>query len=87
MPFVEMQDRRVNPERVQGRTPPTPSSSSWRIRTRASPPYSRAVSDRSDSVFWGTFESRSSSVVRPTSTRQTCACSTPVVVSTATKSG
>ena len=88
VPLVEMQDRRDEsparagpaPRRRPGAAPG--GSGPARRRRRAAPSATGPTR-----VFSGTFESRSSSVVRPTSTRQTRACSTPVVVSTATSSG
>ncbi len=38
MPFIEMIHARRDPQRRKRRTPPTPNTSSWRIRVRSSPP-------------------------------------------------
>ena len=48
------------------RTPPTPSSISWRSRCSVLPPYSRSVVSRMTSLFSSTSESSSSSGTRPT---------------------
>ncbi len=56
----------VMPMALRARKPPTPSSSSWRIRTRPSPPYNREVSSRSSGAFPSTFESSSNRSQRPT---------------------
>ncbi len=48
------------------RTPPMPSSISWRSRCSVLPPYSRSVTVRMTSLFSSTSESSSSSGTRPT---------------------
>ncbi len=57
------------------RTPPTPSSISWRSRCSVLPPYSRSVVSRMTSLFSSTSESSSSSGTRPTWATQTRAVS------------
>ncbi len=63
----------VIPIARSARNPPTPSSSSWRMRTRPSPPYSRDVSSRSSGELPSTFESSRRRSHRPTRARHTLA--------------
>ena len=57
------------------RTPPMPSSISWRSRCSVLPPYRRSVTVRMTSLFSSTSESSSSSGTRPTWATQTRAVS------------
>ena len=75
------------PKASSARTPPMPSSSSWRMRVRVSPPYSRAVSSRSSGALPGTSESSKYSRLRPTVSFHTRAEIMPVRVSIETVIG
>ena len=68
-------------------TPPTPSTSSWRMRVRTSPPYSREVSSRSCGLLPSTSQSSRYSGTRPTCISQTLASSPPSRVSIETVIG
>ena len=78
MAFVQMEDPGMNPQGMQARTPPTPNTSSWRIRVRSSPPYRREVSSRSCGLLPSTSQSSKYKFTRPTCTSQTFANSVPV---------
>ena len=71
----------------KARMPPTPSSNSWRMRTRPSPPYKREVNSRSSGALPGTLESSSSRSHRPTFNRHTLARKEPLRVSISTVTG
>src|SRR5439155_285695 len=61
------------PAARRARTPPTPSSSSWRMRMRWSPKYRRAASWRFSSELPSTSVSSRNSLLRPTAISQTWA--------------
>ena len=71
----------------KARMPPTPSSNSWRMRTRPSPPYKREVNSLSSGAFPGTLESSRSRSHRPTFNRHTLARNEPLRVSISTVTG
>ena len=72
---------------ASARTPPTPSSSSCRMRTPWSPPYRRDDSSRSSGRLPSTSVSSSSSMLRPTASFQTRAAIGPPRVSMVTRTG
>ena len=77
----------VMPMARRARKPPTPSSNSWRMRMRESPPYRREVSSRSSGWLPSMLESSRSRSQRPTFMRQTFARMDPPRVSTCTVTG